>query len=203
MADLERLLVLRSGSRVIAARLIERLKNVFEDEDMEPSRKIHELESKLAELKTRYETLEDLDQQIQLVTKQEDLQKEIEEADVENSIIQDAGDLCRYRINVLRRANPDVDSTPQPAPVLPSRATSRPKIALPRFNGDILQWQPFWQAFVAEIESDDSLADINNLPINCLVYSAERNIQCPNVLQCLQSKKERRLFNKNVFALTV
>ncbi|KAK4021828.1 hypothetical protein OUZ56_003737 [Daphnia magna] len=77
MADLKRLLALRSGSRVIAARLIEKLKNVFVDENMEPSREIHELESKLTELKTWYDTLEDFDQQILLVTEKEELQKEI------------------------------------------------------------------------------------------------------------------------------
>ncbi|XP_057374753.1 uncharacterized protein LOC130695607 [Daphnia carinata] len=111
---------------MVAARLIERLNNIFENVDLEPERKIHELESKLIELKTRYETLEEMDQ-----------------------------------INVLRRVNPPDDSNLQQTPRLPSRATSRPKITLPRFNGDILQWQSFWQAFVAEIESDESLADIN------------------------------------------
>lgn len=101
MADLKRLLALRSGSRVIAARLIEKLKNVFVDENMEPSREIHELESKLTELKTWYDTLEDFDQQILLVTEKEELQKEIKKTYVENSINQDAGDLCHYRINVM------------------------------------------------------------------------------------------------------
>jgi hypothetical protein len=73
----------------------------------------------------------------------------------------------------LRRANPDIDHHP-PAPSVPSRATSRPKIALPRFNGDILQWQQFWQAFVAEIESGDSLAGINKF--NYLLGQLDPNV---------------------------
>jgi hypothetical protein len=73
----------------------------------------------------------------------------------------------------LRRANPDIDHHP-PALSVPSRATSRPKIALPRFNGDILQWQQFWQAFVAEIESDDSLAGINKF--NYLLGQLDPNV---------------------------
>jgi hypothetical protein len=140
---------------------------------MEPAQKIHELESKLVELKTRFDALEDMDQQIQDRTGEEDVQQEIEATDAENAIIQDAGDLCRYRINTLRRANPDVDHHP-PAPSVSSRATSRPKIALPRFNGDILQWQQFWQAFVAEIESDASLADINKF--NYLLGQLDPNV---------------------------
>ncbi|KAK4028790.1 hypothetical protein OUZ56_021808 [Daphnia magna] len=62
------------------------------------------MDSPLTELKTRYDTLEDLDKEILLVTEEEELQKKIEETDVENSIIQDAGDLCRYRINAVRGA---------------------------------------------------------------------------------------------------
>jgi hypothetical protein len=123
--------------------------------------------------------LEDMDQHIQDLTGEEDVQQEIEATDAENAIIQDAGDLCRYRINTLRRANPDVDHHP-PAPSVSSRATSRPKIALPRFNGDILQWQQFWQAFVAEIESDASLADINKF--NYLLGQLD-----PNVLSSVAS----------------
>ena len=47
---------------------------------------------------------------------------------------------------------------------LPARATKRPKITLPPFDGEILRWQPFWQAFKAEIDSDDALANINKAP---------------------------------------
>ena len=141
---------------------------------METARKIHELESKLVELKARYDVLEEMDQQILNVTSEEDIQEEIEGTDAENTAIQDAEDLCRYRINTLRRANSDIDPHP-PAPSVPSLSTSRPKIALPRFNGDILQWQPFWQAFVAEIESDDSLADINKF--NYLLGQLDPNVR--------------------------
>jgi hypothetical protein len=55
-----------------------------------------------------------------------------------------------------------------------SRSTSRPKLALPRFNGDILQWQPFWQAFCTEINEDDTLADINEF--NYLVGQLDQNV---------------------------
>lgn len=123
--------------------------------------------------KSPYDVLEEMDQQILNVTSEEDLQEEIEATDAENTVIQDAGDLFRYRINALRRANSDIDP-PTPAPSVPSRATSRPKIPLPRFNGDILQWQPFWQAFVAKIESNDSLADLNKF--NYLLGQLDPNV---------------------------
>jgi hypothetical protein len=160
MVDLSRLQALRDGGRVVAARLIQRLEAIFADGDMGQTRKIHELESKLVALKARYDMLEDMDQQIQNAFSEEDVQQEKEATDAENATIQDVGYLCRYRINTLRRANPEIDHHP-PALSVPSKATSRPKIALSCFNGDILQWQQFWQAFVAEIESDDSLAGIN------------------------------------------
>ena len=55
-----------------------------------------------------------------------------------------------------------------------TRSASRPKLSLPRFNGDILQWQPFWQAFCAEIDTDETLADINKY--NYLVGQLDQNV---------------------------
>jgi hypothetical protein len=81
MADLSRLQAVRKGGRVVASRLIQRLEAIFVDADMEPARKIHELESKLVELKARYDMLEEMDQQIQIVINEEDVQQEMEATD--------------------------------------------------------------------------------------------------------------------------
>jgi hypothetical protein len=58
--------------------------------------------------------------------------------------------------------------------IVPARATSRPKITLPRLNGEILQWRQFWKAFQAEIHSDVTLANINKF--NYLVGQLEPNV---------------------------
>ena len=87
-----------------------------------------------------------------------------------NTVYQDAISLYQHNINLLRRAveaaNPDLrpaaPAQPQHLQVnVPARASNRPKITLPRFDGEILRWQPFWQAFQAEIDSDDAFANIN------------------------------------------
>lgn len=177
MAERTRLVALRRGGRSAATRLTGKLSTIFDDDTMEPIQKIHELECKLAELNARYETLNELDQQILLVTDEANLQAEVEATDVTNGAIEDARALAQFRINTLKRDHEETNPAPYPTPALPngpSRATSRPKIALPRFNGDILQWQPFWQAFDAEIESDNSLANINKF--NYLVGQLDSNV---------------------------
>ena len=89
----------------------------------------------------------------------------------------------QYHINVLRRAveaaDPDLRriEPAQPPPqqvIVPARATNWLKITLLRFDGEILRWQPFWQAFQAEIDSDDALANINKY--NYLVGQLEPNV---------------------------
>ena len=46
-----------------------------------------------------------------------------------------------------------------------------PKITLPRFNGDIKKYQPFWQSFKAAVEDNESLSNIHKL--NYLISSLE------------------------------
>lgn len=177
MAERTRLVGLRRGGRSAATRLSGKLSTIFDYDTLEPIRKIYELECKLAELNARYETLNELDQQILLVTDEANLQAEVEATDFTYGAIEYARALALFRINTLRRDHEGTNPAPNPTPALqnvPSRATSRPKIALPRFNGDILQWQPFWQAFHAEIESDNSLANINKF--NYLVGQLDSNV---------------------------
>ena len=75
---------------------------------------------------------------------------------------------------------PILPQVPQNPPILPqvpnpvTRSSTRPKIPLPRFNGEVLKWQPFWQAFEAEIHSDPTIANINKF--NYLMGQLEPNV---------------------------
>ena len=103
--------------------------------------------------------------------------------DVVNTVYQNAISLYQHDINVLRRAveaaNPDLRPAEPAQPPhqqinVPARASNRPKITLPRFDGEILRWQPFWKAFQAEIDSDDALANIKKF--NYLMVQLESNV---------------------------
>ncbi|EFX64606.1 hypothetical protein DAPPUDRAFT_118028 [Daphnia pulex] len=176
MANRAHLVSLRGGSRGQATTLVRRLEAVFANAELDAIHKLHELVTKHQALYERYQIIEDLDQQIYALTQADALEAYIAAVDEVNIVYQDALSLYQHRINVIRReieaADPDRRRNDAAAPgqqgnvpahqvIVPARATSRPKITLPRFNGEILQWRQFWQAFQAEIHSDDTLANIN------------------------------------------
>ena len=98
----------------------------------------------------------------------------MEDADDHNTPFRNQIDLQRYQVNTLRRIHNIGDENQVRQPNPSTRSASRPKLALPRFNGDILQWQPFWQAFCAEIDTDETLADINKF--NYLVGKLDQKV---------------------------
>ena len=64
----------------------------------------------------------------------------MEEADTQNTPFQNQIDLHCYQLNTLRRLNDLGDQNQGARQVLSSRSTSTPKLALPRLNGNLLQW---------------------------------------------------------------
>jgi hypothetical protein len=111
-----------------------------------------------------------LDQRILNLNQADVFEADMAAVDTVNTVYQDALKLYQPHINVLRRAVEAADldlrrggAAPiQPQQVIvPARATNKTKITLPRFNVEILNWQPFLQAFKAEIDFDDPLANIN------------------------------------------
>lgn len=154
-------------------RISARLDAIFYMAEMFPHQKVYELESKIADLVARLATIEEYDQQILVLTAQGDLQREVEEADDQNTPFRNQIDLQRYQANTLCR-NHNIGEENQIRQNPSTRSASRPKLSLPRFNEDILQWQPFWQAFCAEINDDETLADINKF--NYFVGQLDQNV---------------------------
>ncbi len=175
MADRPRLVAQRGGSRGAATRLITRMQQIHADATIERPRKIHDLRQKLADLNRLLGKIEDFDDRIYAETDVADLEAEQDAVETNNTIIKDARDTALFQIGVLEGEEaaalaaaipPPPAANPPPAPVNPApvvntRASSRPKILLPRFNGEIFKWQSFWQAFDAEIHSDPNTANIN------------------------------------------
>lgn len=176
MTDRAHLVAKRGGRRGVATRIIARLNAANDNPALDPPHRIYELESKLAEIRARSTDITDLDQQIYNETDTEPLEDKIDATDQVNSVIQNAQDQFQYIINCLKRDEEAVNPIMIPllAPVVSTRSTSRPKITFPKFEGHILQWQPFWQAFEAEIDTDVSLENIKKF--NYLVGQLEPNV---------------------------
>lgn len=164
------LVSLRWGSRGQVTTLVWRLGEIFDDKEINDSLELHQLEAKYRALSQRFQTIEDLDQRILNLNQADVFEADMAAVDTVNTVYQDALKLYQPHINVLRRAVEAADldlrrggAAPiQPQQVIvPARATNKTKITLPRFNVEILNWQPFLQAFKAEIDFDDPLANIN------------------------------------------
>ena len=169
-----RLMALREGVRTNAQRTSDRLNTIFGMDEMYPDQKVHELNSKISDLEKRLALIEEYDEKILSLTDQRDLQREVEDADANNTPFRNQIDLQRFQVNALRRLHDIGEDNLAARPTPSTRSTNRPKLSLPRFNGDILQWQPFWQAYEAEIDFDDTLANINKF--NYLVGQLDQNV---------------------------
>ena len=169
----------RGGVRTSATRLVQKLEDIADDANLSRANKIHELQRKVEELNKRLATLTDLDEQILAATPDDDVEQELNDTDLANSVYRDARDNADSIISTLVKEETDAAipvPNPNPPPAPPqTRATNRPKITLPRFNGDILQWSAFWQVFDAEIHSDDTTADINKF--NYLIGQLEPEVK--------------------------
>ena len=60
--------------------------------------------------------------------------------------------------------NSNQGSTPRTTQIQDVRV-KLPKLELPKFDGDIFNWQGFWDQFLAAIHENGSLTDIDNLHI--------------------------------------
>jgi hypothetical protein len=83
------------------------------------------------------------------LTDEDELQQEVEYADLENTPFRNAIDLHQFQLYPLRRQHGISKSS--------STSKSAFQIHQQTFNGDIFQWQPFWQALCAEINDDHTL----------------------------------------------
>ena len=81
--------------------MAERLDTIFAMKEMSPEQKVHELDSKITELTIRLSTLEDNDQQILALTVLGDIQREVEDAYLENTPYRNHMFFHRYQLNTL------------------------------------------------------------------------------------------------------
>ena len=82
---------------------------------------------------------------------EEDLLKSYEYQDL---VIQTLSQAESYQADEVQRAQ----TINSPSGIPPTTAVGLPRMQLPRFNGDYLQWRPFWSQFRASVH-DQNLPD--------------------------------------------
>jgi hypothetical protein len=157
MADPARLTASRGGDRAAATRLINKINVIIADATTTRLQKIHELQKKIANLEAKMATnIEGLDEAIPEELEPEDVAAEMDAADIHNKTLHGNKEGFTFQLRTLQdvedAANaalalttapigPATISTPDPS------ASVLPKLDLPVFKGDILDWSNFWDVF--------------------------------------------------------
>jgi len=117
----------------------------------------------LEQLQRKQDLIAELDGKILEATEEEDIEAEVLQAKETNSTILTAKARITSRLKSV--ASVETTSTPPPPPVEhPCESITRlPKLDLPHFAGNPLNWQPFWDCFKAAVDSNRSLTDVQKL----------------------------------------
>ena len=177
--DLEKQLSQRLGLKKIIERFIEKLAEAKEEDDM------LQYETTVEALQNKVCSLQSLNEKILSLTDAESTPDEMLESEeytfdlevklrkcrqylLQKSTIKDAEVVPTQRCeaqpqDTQSRNENSSNSSRQPFPV-PSNSNTQfsklPKLTLPKFDGDLLQWQPFWDSFDSSIHSNINLTDV-------------------------------------------
>jgi hypothetical protein len=161
--DPTRVVAIRKAARETVNKIFDKAKIITTNNDYSNEQKIHLLERKLQDLDDNLQNISAMDEQIASTLDPNDLPNELADTiDVtfNNKDLKDEFDFELERLKKVLAAekapnpNPNPNPDPDPDPDPPRRAAKRPDINLPVFDGDILNWPSFWQAFDNEINSD-------------------------------------------------
>ena len=115
--------------------------------------------------------------------------------------------LLSQRAVVLSSTDKKIEPSPSASsfvpPPRPCKTVQLPKISLPTFHGDLMEWTSFWSQFRSAVDSNDELTPLNKLaylreaikdqPTRDLLYSgAESDDLYPEVVALLNARFDKR-----------
>lgn len=178
--DLHKLKATRAGNRAAVTRIFKRLEASVKSE----TREMDEIQDLLDAINKKKIILQKLDEEVLTATETENIEKEVidtDEYDLElDSEMRNLKKLLNVTINPqnssanLNSRAPEFvtqNSFHMPLPSQQmsqtnSNATSNsqnhrlPKLSLPKFSGDILEWQTFWDSFETTVHINHTLTDV-------------------------------------------
>ena len=171
--DLNRLKSLRAGNRGAVTKILRKLDDAIEETSVDTQ----EVTNLLNTIEKKKVTLADLDEQLLSNVDSDGIEEEIIETD-EYYIDLDRK-LRKYKTylkpsltatytssSALRSTAPEFTPfTYQPQELSQSSSTSSqnhrlPKLSLPHFNGEILDWQYFWDSYESTVHLNHTLTDV-------------------------------------------
>ena len=109
------------------------------------------LESAIGKVSSKIDYLQELDEKILGLTKDEHLEEAVTNSDDYLLKVSESRDIITYRYERLKKSTPKTCKTTN---------TRLPKLSLCTFSGNILNWQTFIDSFNAAIENNESLSGI-------------------------------------------
>ena len=158
-----RLIITRRAHRAQMTRLLHKGENIIENQEHLNNTDI--LEGLVDSMHTKVKLLSDLDSEILELVAEDELEDAIIDADeyLEQVNIRVRAVKSECKINSTNNSNNNsIHSTVSTASNHnhSSRRINLPKLVLPRFSGDLLQWITFKEAFNAAVADDDNLDEI-------------------------------------------
>ena len=186
MEELKHLVSSRRGFRTHLKKLISKVQEINEQHSDDPSLELDpvDLADLRDQLKRKRDILADLDKKIlPLLTSEEEVEREVVDSEEYNSTISTSLARITRLLEVCTTKSPP---TVHPLPPPPSTATSEessaehsrdahpptlraqditrlPKLSIPSFSGNILEWQSFWDCFDSAVHNNPMLSGVQKL----------------------------------------
>ena len=167
MAELKRAQCSRRGYLTHLKKLLQSVGEILSSTEPLNDDNVTTLRDLLEQLQRKQDLISELDGKILEATKEEDIEAEVLQAEETYSTISTAKARITNRLASIASAELTTtrSSTPPPPSVEhPSESITRlPKLDLPHFTGNPLNWQPFWDCFKAAVDLNRSLTDVQKL----------------------------------------
>ena len=166
----------RAGHRTHVSRIIERAKLAIAESDRT---KINYLKSLAETLEDKQVLLKELDDQILLACKEDEIDKEIEESGelaitIKHVLLDVASALSAWEPSHDTGDLEGSESSSTHSTSTKSRV-KLPKITIKNFNGEPTEWQMFWDSFKSAVDENQDLSEIDKF--NYLLGFLEGNAQ--------------------------
>ena len=171
---LKRLRIGRGAHRAQMTKLLGKAHGLVNDDGVVSDK--HTLKGVLESMNYKLDVIKDLDYQILDHTADDALEQAIIEADDYVEVTQSK---IRSLYVTLGLTNVESDSNRNDGTLNASytqstpRKVNLPKLQLPKFDGNILKWTPFYDAFCAAVHNDNHLDNIQKFQYLCSTLSGE------------------------------
>ena len=150
---LDRLKKVRRGHRGVLIKLTREIKGLVESTEPEPNQ-VSRLKIMYEQLEGKMKVFSNLDGEIVALCPEDDIEREIEDSESITTKIIEAW----RKIDTTLKENPrDCTHVLSPPVEDPGTRPRLPKLTLPKFRGDVMNWSAFWDSYKSAVHDHTSI----------------------------------------------